>query len=508
MSKTLISPNGQLIRSKRKLLFIGGAIISILWAILYLPFLRSSPPWYGDEFFTLNIGLPMTHGELTNRALVSTFFSYAFNYQPGFTLCAGLFSRLNSGDILGGRILCTLIGLATALTGFWFIFRRFGFYCGLFFAVFFLSYPQSIIHYRWIYPHGMVGLALIAAVGLLMRPANPREDWKVGAVLILGVSSHLLGVYATATAAACRALRPRSWLPVILPSALFILGVFFALNIYLQGWPAEDLVHLLKRYELDSAQSGGGLKILQNYGIFFFQDYFHVFALIGFFLCLRRRTYMLCMISLMMSFFLLRNRQNLTYFYYQALVILPILAALASIGLYQLISIIARRFSLKRNSIRILQSGSAFLCILFGLLQLPAVLGEKLPVRISPWVVSSIPDYESAASWLNNRTNPDDLVITYWNLGWMLHCRNADILMATAWTGLPGGDLLDPAPARERFRYPLDIQLAKYFVITELDELWAFRQRSVPTVLENSKVLTWPLVFQAGTVRILRNPNL
>ena len=75
-------------------------------------------------------------------------------------------------------------------------------------------------------------------------------------------------------------------------------------------------------------------------------------------------------------------------------------------------------------------------------------------------------------------------------------------------TRLPGGDLLDPAPARERLRYPLDIQLAKYFVITELDELWAFRQRSVPTVLENSKVLTWPLVFQAGTVRILRNPNL
>jgi hypothetical protein len=297
-------------------------------------------------------------------------------------------------------------------------------------------------------------------------------------------------------------------LPVVLPSALFILTVFFALNIYLHGWAAEDLGYLLKRYELDSAQSGGGLKILHNYGIFFFQDYFHVFALIGFFLCLRRRTYMLCMISLMMSFFLLRNRQNLTYFYYQALVILPILAALASIGLYQLIRIIGRRFSLKRNAIRILQSGSAFVCILFGLLQLPAVLGERLPVRISPWVVSSIPDYESAASWLNKRTNSDDLVIAYWNLGWMLHCRNADVLMATAWTGLPGGDLLDPAPARERFRYPLDIQLAKYFVITELDELWAFRQRSVPTVLENSKVLTWPLVFQAGTVRILRNPNL
>ena len=225
----------------------------------------------------------MTHGKLTNRALYSTFFSFAFNYQPFFNLFIGFCSRLSGGDILGGRFFCTLIGLATALTGFWFIHRRFGFYCGIFFAVFFLSYPQSIIHYRWIYPHGIVGLALIAAAGLLMRPANGRSDWKIGTILILGVGSHLLGVYATASAALCRVLRPKSWLPVVLPSALFILTVFFALNIYLHGWAAEDLSYLLKRYELDSAQNGGGLKVLQNYGIFLFQDYFHVFALIGFF---------------------------------------------------------------------------------------------------------------------------------------------------------------------------------------------------------------------------------
>jgi hypothetical protein len=259
---------------------------------------------------------------------------------------------------------------------------------------------------------------------------------------------------------------------------------------------------------MDSAQNGNGFNIFYNAANFFFQDYFHIFALIGFFLCLRRRSYMLCIISIVMCFFLFRNRQNLTYFYYQALVILPILASLTAVGFSRLISILGTRFLIRKDGVRTARGGALILCILFALLQIPSVLGERLPVRITPWVVTSIPDYETAASWLNNRTKPDDLVIAYWNLGWMLHCRNADILMATAWSGLPGGDFLDPAPARERFRYPLDIQLAKFFVITELDELWAFRQKSVPSVLEDSKVLTWPLVFQAGPVRILKNPNL
>jgi len=494
--------------SRRRLIALGISVIFFFWAALYLPLLRTSPSWYGDEFFTLNVGLPMTHGDLTNRALYSTFFSYAFNYQPCFTFLAGLFSRITAGDILGGRFLCALIGLATALTGFWFLHRRFGFFCGLFFAMFFLSYPQSIIHYRWIYPHGMVGLALVGAVGLLMRPARLPQDWKVGLVLILGVASHLLGVYATAAAGFCRLLRPKSWLPVILPSTLFFLFVFFSLNFLLSGWPAEDLSHLLRNYEADSENSGRIMNLVYNFAAFFLQDYFHISALLGFFLCLKRPSYMLCIVAFVMSFLILRNRQNLTLFYYQALVILPLLACLAAVGLCGLVRLASRRFCVGKRFVRAVQSGLCLLCLLIGLSQVPAVLRERLPVRISDWVVDSIPDYEAAAKWLNQKTNPSDLVIVHWNLGWMLQCRNADILMATAWSGLPAGNFFDPPPDRKRFCYPTDIQGAKFFVITHLDEMWTFQQKSVPQFLETSGVSTWPTVFQAGTVRVLKNPKL
>jgi hypothetical protein len=494
--------------SRHRMHAFGISVIFFFWAALYLPLLRTSPPWYGDEFFTLNVGLPMTHGELTNRALYSTFFSYAFNYQPFFAFLAGLFSRITAGDILGGRFLCALIGLGTAMTGFWFLHRRFGFFCGLFFAVFFLSYPQSIIHYRWIYPHGMVGLAIVGAVGLLMRPARLPQDWKAGLVLILGVGSHLLGVYATAAAVFCRLLRPKSWLPVILPSALFLLLVFFSLNSLLNGWPAEDLSILLRNYEADSENSGRGMNLIHNFLNFFLQDYFHISALVGFFLCLRRRSYMFCVVAFTMSFLLLRNRQNLTFFYYQAIVILPLLACIVAVGLCGLVRMARRRFAIEKRFVRAAQSGLCLFCLLFGLSQLPAILGERLPVRISDWVVDSIPDYEAAAKWLNQETNPSDLVMVHWNLGWMLQCRNADVLMATAWSGQPAGNFFEPPPGRERFRYPVDIQGAKFFVITRLDEMWTFQQKSVPLLLETSGVSTWPIVFQAGTVRVLKNPRL
>ena len=109
----------------------GLGLITLLWAILYLPNLRTSPPWYGDEILTLDIGKALSRGELVNRAVYCTFNSPTYNYQPGFAWCVGWFSSLTQGDILGGRLLSTLVGWATAAAGFWFLSRKFGIAIGL-----------------------------------------------------------------------------------------------------------------------------------------------------------------------------------------------------------------------------------------------------------------------------------------------------------------------------------------------------------------------------------------
>jgi len=487
--------------------YLGGGllIITIVWSLLYLPNLRISPPWYGDEILTLDIGKSLTRGEAANRAVYCTFNSPTYNYQPGFAWCVGWLSRLTHGDILGGRICSTLVGWATAAVGFWFLSRRYGLATGLFFAFLLLGCSQAIVHYRWIYPHNVVGLSLIGAAGILLRPANPRQDWKAGGFLAMGAASHLLAAHATLVSGICRIRRPRSWIPIALPPALVFAGTFALLSLHFGSWVSEDFRALLDQYGRYNEENGSGFRFCLNFLNFFAQDPFHMLAALGCLLVLCSRSYPLGILSMGMVFLLTRNRQNLPLFYYQAMAVLPLLAASMAVGCRQVIRYLLRtRLARHRKVMRWM---IPVLALILPLSQVPSVLQGQLPVRISPWVVSSIPDYESAARWLNENTHAEDLVITYWNLGWLLKARNADILTAAAWAGYPAGDYFPTPPDHARFRYAADLNQAKFFAITELDEHWAFAQGQVLLFLRSSGVEKWPLVYQAGPIKILANPG-
>jgi len=77
---------------RRNFFLQGGLLILVFWAILYLPHLRTSPKWYGDEILTLDIGKSLIHGQFTNRSAYCTFFAPSYNYQMGFAFLTGLFS--------------------------------------------------------------------------------------------------------------------------------------------------------------------------------------------------------------------------------------------------------------------------------------------------------------------------------------------------------------------------------------------------------------------------------
>lgn len=492
---------------RRKSLALGFGLLTLLWAILYLPNLRTSPPWYGDEILTLDIGKALSHGEFANRAVYCTFNSPTFNYQPGFAWCVGWFSRLTQGDILGGRFLSTLVGWASAAVGFWFFGRKFGLAIGFFYSFLLLGYAQAIVHYRWIYPHSVVGLSLVAAAGFLLRPAGFRKDWKIGGCLAIGAAAHLLAAHATFVSGLCRLLRPKSWIPIGLPPLVVFGGTFALLSLKFPGWVTEDFRALLDQYARYNVENGAGAKLLVNVLNFFTQDPFHLLAAGGCLLVFTRRTYPLGILSLGLVILLTRNRQNLPLFYYQAMAVLPLLAAVCAVGYGRGWGYLIRFFApLKkhRRSLRWLLPVAAFAG---ALLQIPSVLGARLPVRITPWVVSSASDYESAARWLNQHTRNQDLVIAYWNLGWLLEAKTADVLAATAWAGYPAGDYFPTPPDHSRFRYPADLKKAKFFAITELDERWAFAQGQVMPFLQSSGVGTWPLIFQAGPVKVLANPD-
>jgi len=492
---------------RRNAFLLGGLLILIFWILLYLPNLRTAPNWYGDEILTLDIGKSLTHGELANRALYCTFFSPTYNYQPEFAFITGLFSWVTGGDILGGRFFATLVGLLTALTGFYFVSRKRGFLWGLLFAITLLGYSQAVIHYRWIYPHDAVGLGMLGACLLLMRPARPRGDWKAGAFLAIGAGSHLLAIHATALALLCRLKRPRSWVPIGLPPFLVICGSLLLVWLHFHGWLWEDLKALGEIYSRYSDENGRGIRKLFNFLNFFLQDPFHMAALLGCLLCLRRRTYTIALMALGLTFLLTQNRQNLPLFYYQAMIVFPLLALAITFGLQFLSSTVGRKLSLPKTARRAIPLGLISFSLALGARNLPAVLSGNIPTRVAPWVISSPTDYDEAAKWINAHTNPDDLVIVYWNLGWLLKCKTADVLTACAWAARPAGDYFPTPPSHDRFRWDSGIRSAKYFVLTDLDQRWALAQGEAMSNLRNSGVESWPLVYSYGTTQVLENPN-
>lgn len=502
-----LSPINTRSNLRRRFFLIGAGMICLFWALLYLPNLRTAPNWYGDEILTLDIGKSLLKGQLANRAVYCTFFSPTYNYQPEFAFITGLFSWVTGGDILGGRFFSVLVGLLTGLTGFYFVSRKRGFFWGLLFATTLLGYSQAVIHYRWIYPHNAVGLGVLGACLLLMRPARARGDWKAGAFLAIGAGSHLLAIHATALALLCRLKRPRSWIPISLPPFLVICGSLLLVWLNFHDWLWEDLRALKDIYARYSAENGEGIRKFFNFLNFFLQDPFHIAALIGCLLCMRRRTYMIAFMAMGLTFLLTQNRQNLPIFYYQAMIVFPLLALALTFGLQFLSSYIARILSLSKSARRAIPLVLLAVSLGIGVRNLPAVLSGNLPTRVAPWVISSTSDYDEVAKWINAHTAPDDLVITYWTLGWQLKCYTADVITACAWAGRPAGDYFPTPPSHDRFRWDSGIISAKYFVLTDLDQRWALAQGEAMANLQASGVASWPLVYSCGTSQVLENPN-
>ena len=90
-------------------------IVGTIWALLYLPNLRTNPKWYGDETLIHDTARNLFQGIPSNFGLWNTFWHPHYPYQPLYTWICGLFAYLGSGDILGSRFFNVLLGLTCAL---------------------------------------------------------------------------------------------------------------------------------------------------------------------------------------------------------------------------------------------------------------------------------------------------------------------------------------------------------------------------------------------------------
>ena len=494
---------------RRRFNFLASAILVAVWALLYLPHLRTSPSWYGDEGLALTAGLNLIRGVPAHGSFWNTFWNAYAPYQPAYELLIGWASALVGNDILGGRFVNTLLALATAFALAFGGRKIMGPILALGSALLFLTYEQSVIHFRWIFTHNLIALGFAIAFPALCGKRTLRADFTAGFGLALGALALPLAIYGFLAAGLLVIRRPRSWLPVLGPyGAVTLASLATALTLFPgTGFLFSDLRATAEFYSDATRENSGGWGVFANLFRFFTQDGFHAIGFLMMLVCLRGKTFALGFGGLVISVLLLQNRQNLTLFYYQAIILTPLLALAIGAGLHKLLRLFHKTESRLRWPRIAIRFAPIFASAVFLLAILPSSLSGKLTPRIAYWTTQSIPEVESAAAWINSKTTPDDLVLCHQNIAWLLQARTADFLQATTWLGLETWPFKTPLRS-DQFRFAPDPALARYAIIADIDSRWTFAQPNVSRLLKQFENEKWPIVWAGENYFILENPAM
>lgn len=493
----------------RRLAFIVPlASILAIWSLLYLPNLRTSPPWYGDETIALSAGLDLTRGIAAHRAVWNTFWHPYAPYQPGYELLIGGFARLFNGDILGGRIVNSLLALGIALVTYFYGRGILGIFPALFAAFLFLSYEQSVIHFRWIFTHNLIALGFAITFLALSRPARPRNDRMAGAGLALAAAALPLFVYGCVPALLIRLKRPGSW-PWLFAPALAVVASSLFLG-WLMTRPTNflgsDLAATFRFYTHSSQESSASLgQVALNFTRFFAQDAVHAIGALMLLCCFCRRFFAIGLGGLVVSLLLVQNRQNLPIFYYQAVVFLPIMMLAYGAAQRRIFQFVRRR-GVRLQIVRWAQVMLLAAPIINVAGLAPKALAGNLRPRIAYWTTQNTNEVEQAARWINDRIARDDLVICHSNISWLLGARTADFLQATSWEGLRTWPFDIPLD-RAQFRYKAGLESARFAVVGDIDKRWTFLQPNVDKLVEKMVREGWPVVWSGPNYLILENPS-
>lgn len=483
--------------------------ISVLltWALLYLPYLRTSPGWYGDETGALILARNLAEGSLSLGSLKMSFLHTYFPIQPGYLIISGIFASAFDGDILGARFFNVLLALSIALLIYFKGRFRFGCIPTWFGAIVFLTFSQSIIHFRWIYPHNAVALGVTIALLFLIRPVNRKNDWLAGCGLAIASASHPLFIHGALAAVLCRLKFPFSWIRMAIPPLVVVVGTFLFITCFYwpQKWLTDDLNNLWFFYSNSSQTAITQSNLIFNFYKFYSQDFFHFLSLLCIFLCILSRSYAIAIYGIVISMLLLQNRQNLPTFYYQAIVLAPVYA-LAWANALSIIGRKLRNFFPGKRLDRIFYGLSFFLLVLSATAQLPDVLRGKLTSKNHFWVTQSIEEVESCANWINKNTDGDALVIANTNIAWLLRAKAVDFFQTVLWLGYPT-EYFQWGISRERFIFPIELTQVQFAIIGDIDHRWTLHQKNVDVLLRYFTDENWPIVWRGQTYIILRNPN-
>jgi hypothetical protein len=125
--------------------------------------------------------------------------------------------------------------------------------------------------------------------------------------------------------------------------------------------------------------------------------------------------------------------------------------------------------------------------------------------QIDPQFLIDPADAREVAAFVNDRVQPDNVVVVSPSVGWQLHANVSDFQMTAAALGNTTPHLPGNLPAA-RWAFDPDYRSARY-VITD-NSWYTWGKIHVPGVEGMlADVERWPLVYETGALRVYENPR-
>jgi 4-amino-4-deoxy-L-arabinose transferase-like glycosyltransferase len=525
-----------------------------LWALLYLPNLRTNPNWYGDEGEWMEKSWTFIHGTPRVGPIIDDFI-FPYPYPPLYMVVNGTLLRVFGDDIVVGRALGAATALAAGVLLFWIGTRlrdkSFGFLC----AAAFLAYAESNINFRWVRSHPMAGTFALASVGFLVRYVQEKRlcdaAWA-GVFCSLATATNyftypLIGAVA-ATVAVVNGREwksPRAWRDVfvagVLACAYAGLFVLWYIAAHGSGQLMVQVGRLTSVASNEARQTFGGEveRFVENVWALGFStptqgppqpwsghDWWLTVAIIGF-LFLPTRDWRL---RLWVPFWLLvlmygvfKKLNNVPLFFYPATIFLPLMAV-GFAGVIAWAGELGKRLAPKSGNTAV-----AVIAVVvlggFGLQSASGAWGH-FHTRIDMWTQQSAPDAEAAMAYVNAHTTKDDFVIVPKQIYWLAHCDRRSMLTFCA--RYQGVDNDMPVPSHiplELYWFDCRLEQAKFLVLEYgveqrtltdgrsvqlpigIDAVYTLSLRGVREIVQQTQDEKWPVAFHQGAYIVLANPR-
>lgn len=512
------------------------AALLLLWALLFLPNLRTNPNWYGDEGEWMEKSWTFIQGTPRVGPIVNDYI-FPYPYPPLYMLVNGALLRVFGNDIVVGRALGAVTALAAAALLSWIGSRlrdkNFGFLC----AAAFLVYTEANVNFRWVRSHPMAGTLALASIGFLIRYVQEKRLRDVawaGFFCSLATATNyftypLVGaVVATVAVVNWREWKsPRAWRDVVVAgvmscgyAALFVIW-------YCMAHGSGELMAQVGRLTSVASNEvrptfGGEIeRFVENVWTLGFKtpthldpqtgfagrDWWLVMATLGFlWLPVTRGKWLRAWIPfwlLVLMYGVFKKLNNVPLFFYPATIFLPLMA----VGFAGVLTWAGE--GCKRLGAPGGRTLPALALVLFAFPSLQGAWGH-FNTRIDQWAQHSADEAEAAMRYVNQHIAPDDFVMVPKQIYWMARCERRSMLTFCARYEGVVNDMPVAVPIpQSAYWFDCRCENAKYLVMASgvemssgrpmgIDIIYVSGLKGVPERVEAMLSAGWKPVYVGG----------